>query len=280
MSAAKQTTDKSQAGLQGDMRKDMPKDMPEDVIDFGFQNVARADKQGLVRGVFDSVADKYDVMNDMMSAGLHRVWKARMIDALHIRPNTEIRLIDVAGGTGDIAFKALARATGSGGRLSAQVIDANQQMVRVGRHRAAKNAAQAAAVDFITGTAEALPLADNSADIVTIAFGIRNVTDRDAALRDMHRVLKPGGRFVCLEFSHMPSQTLQAAYDAYSFNVIPPMGAMIAGDRAAYQYLVESIRQFPKPHAFLSQLEAAGFARARVELLSGGIAALHMGWKL
>ena len=252
----------------------------QEPIDFGFRTVARADKQGLVREVFDSVADKYDVMNDMMSAGLHRLWKARMIDALHLRPGRDLALADVAGGTGDIAFRALARSRKIGANLTAQVIDANQQMVRVGRQRAAKNRAQADAVHFVTGTAEALPLPDNSVDAVTIAFGIRNVTDRDRALRDMYRVLKPGGRFVCLEFSHLPSRPLQALYDAYSFNLIPPMGALIAGEREAYQYLVESIRQFPKPQAFLAQLRDAGFDRAQVDLLSGGIAALHSGWKL
>ncbi len=246
-------------------------------IDFGYRTVARNDKQGLVRGVFDSVADKYDVMNDMMSAGLHRAWKARMIDALHLRPKTDLHLVDVAGGTGDIAFRALARCGKLNSQLHAQVIDANEQMVRVGRQRAQK---KHIAIDFITGTAEALPLADNSVDAVTIAFGIRNVTDRDKALRDMYRILKPGGRFVCLEFSHMPSRVLQAAYDTYSFNLIPPLGGLIAGERDAYQYLVESIRRFPKPQAFLAQLDAAGFARPQVELLSGGIAALHMGWKL
>lgn len=251
----------------------------DEMIDFGYRNVARNDKQGLVRGVFDSVADKYDVMNDAMSAGLHRVWKARMIDALHIRPRAEMHLLDVAGGTGDIAFRALQRSRKLGSTLRAQVVDANEQMVRVGKIRAQKSTRHAA-VDFITGTAEALPLADNSVDMVSIAFGIRNVTDRDKALVDMHRVLKPGGRFVCLEFSHMPSRPLQSLYDAYSFKLIPPMGTLIAGEREAYQYLVESIRQFPKPQAFLSRLEAAGFARPQVELLSGGIAALHMGWKL
>ncbi len=252
-----------------------------DEIDFGYRTVARDDKQGLVRGVFDSVADKYDVMNDVMSAGLHRLWKARMIEALHLRPQSRLHLVDVAGGTGDIAFRAMARCRRLNTQLHAQVIDANEQMVRVGRQRAQNELHRDSGdIDFITGTAEALPLADNSVDAVSIAFGIRNVTDRDKALRDMYRILKPGGRFVCLEFSHMPSRPLQAAYDAYSFNVIPPMGGLIAGESEAYQYLVESIRQFPKPQAFLAQLDAAGFARAQVELLSGGIAALHMGWKL
>lgn len=250
-----------------------------EMIDFGFQSIARDAKQGKVRGVFDSVADKYDVMNDAMSAGLHRLWKARMIECLHLRPRADLSMVDVAGGTGDIAFRALARADKIGSRLRAQVIDANEQMVRVGRRRAA-NDTDKSSVGFITGTAEALPLPDASADLVSIAFGIRNVTDRDAALRDMYRVLKPGGRFVCLEFSHMPSRVLQNIYDAYSFNLIPPMGGLIAGERDAYQYLVESIRRFPKPQAFSAQLADAGFERVQYELMSGGIAALHMGWKL
>ena len=244
---------------------------------FGFKTVPTGDKQGLVRGVFDAVADKYDLMNDLMSGGLHRVWKARMIDALYIRPNTPLHLIDVAGGTGDIAFRAIARGHKLNSPLTAQVIDANEQMVRVGRDRAA--ASGQADLDFLTGTAEALPLVDNSVDLVTIAFGIRNVTHRDRALAEMHRVLKPGGRFVCLEFSHMPSRVLQRAYDAYSFNVIPPLGGAVTGDAAAYQYLVESIRQFPPAPAFLEELAAVGFKRPRFQLLTGGVAALHMGWK-
>ena len=247
---------------------------------FGFKTVPTGDKQGLVRGVFDAVADKYDLMNDLMSGGLHRLWKARMIDAAYIRPNTPLHLVDVAGGTGDIAFRAMARGRKLNAPVTAHVIDANEQMVRVGRDRAAgADAAAQADISFLTGTAEALPLADESVDLVTIAFGIRNVTHRDRALADMHRVLKPGGRFVCLEFSHMPSRLLQRAYDAYSFTIIPPMGGAVTGDAAAYQYLVESIRQFPPAPAFLEELAAAGFKRPRFQHMTGGVAALHMGWK-
>lgn len=244
---------------------------------FGFKTVPTGDKQGLVRGVFDAVADKYDLMNDLMSGGLHRLWKARMIEALYMRPNTPLHLVDVAGGTGDIAFRTIARGQKLNSPVHAQVIDANEQMVRVGRDRAAKSGHTH--VSFLTGTAEALPLADESVDLVTIAFGIRNVTHRDRALADMHRILKPGGRFVCLEFSHMPSRILQRAYDAYSFNIIPPMGGAVTGDASAYQYLVESIRQFPPAPAFLEELNAAGFKRANFQLMTGGVAALHMGWK-
>lgn len=217
---------------------------------FGFKTVPTGDKQGLVRGVFDAVADKYDVMNDLMSGGLHRLWKKRMIEALYMRPHTPLHLVDVAGGTGDIAFRAVARGQKINSPVTAQVIDANEQMVRVGRDRATSAKAGQGQVDFLTGTAEALPLADNSVDMLTIAFGIRNVTHRDKALGDMYRVLKPGGRFVCLEFSHMPSRVLQRAYDAYSFNIIPPLGGAVTGDAAAYQYLVESIRQFPPLQRF------------------------------
>ena len=248
-----------------------------DTTSFGFKTVPSGDKQSMVRGVFDAVADKYDLMNDLMSGGLHRIWKKRMIEALYMRPNAPQQLIDVAGGTGDIAFRAIARGQKINAPITAQVIDANEQMVRVGRDRAAKDGQSQ--VDFLTGTAEALPLADGSVDLVTIAFGIRNVTHRERALADMHRVLRPGGRFVCLEFSHMPSRLLQRAYDAYSFNVIPPMGASVTGDAAAYQYLVESIRQFPTAPAFLEEVKAAGFKRAGFQLMSGGVAALHMGWK-
>lgn len=253
-----------------------------ETIDFGFRKVARDDKQGLVRGVFDAVADKYDVMNDVMSGGLHRLWKARMIDALYMRPHSKLQLVDVAGGTGDIALRAHARAQKCGTLLDAHIIDANAEMMKAGRKRQAvqENMQQANNMHFTTGIAEQLPLPDGCADMLTIAFGIRNVTDRAAALKEAHRVLRPGGRFVCLEFSHLPSGVLQKLYDAYSFSIIPPMGALVAGERDAYQYLVESIRRFPTANAFLGEVEAAGFARAEAQLLSGGIAALHMGWRV
>jgi demethylmenaquinone methyltransferase/2-methoxy-6-polyprenyl-1,4-benzoquinol methylase len=253
-----------------------------ETIDFGFREVARDDKQGLVRGVFDAVADKYDVMNDVMSGGLHRLWKARMIDALYMRPHSKLQLVDVAGGTGDIALRAHARAQKCGTLLDAHIIDANAEMMKAGRKRQAvqENMQQANNMHFTTGIAEQLPLPDGCADMLTIAFGIRNVTDRAAALKEAHRVLRPGGRFVCLEFSHLPSAVLQKLYDAYSFSIIPPMGALVAGERDAYQYLVESIRRFPTANAFLGEVEASGFARAEAQLLSGGIAALHMGWRV
>ncbi|MFW2437008.1 MAG: bifunctional demethylmenaquinone methyltransferase/2-methoxy-6-polyprenyl-1,4-benzoquinol methylase UbiE [Parvibaculales bacterium] len=252
----------------------------QNTTSFGFQTVNEEDKQGLVRGVFDAVADKYDIMNDLMSAGLHRLWKQRLVDSLHIRPHADgvLRLIDMAGGTGDIAFRACQRADKLSSQISVQVVDANEQMVGVGAKRGRDNGFDQ--VDFITGTAEALPVADQSADYVTIAFGIRNVTHRDRALAESYRVLKPGGRFVCLEFSHMPLKLAQKFYDAYSFNVIPPMGKAITGDASAYQYLIESIRQFPKAEAFMEEVAAAGFARCQFQRLNGGIAALHSGWRI
>ena len=252
----------------------------QNTTSFGFQTVNEEDKQGLVRGVFDAVADKYDIMNDLMSAGLHRLWKQRLVDSLHIRPHADgvLRLIDMAGGTGDIAFRACQRADKLSSQISVQVVDANEQMVGVGAKRGRYNGF--GQVDFITGTAEALPVADQSADYVTIAFGIRNVTHRDRALAEAYRVLKPGGRFVCLEFSHMPLKLAQKFYDAYSFNVIPPMGKAITGDASAYQYLIESIRQFPKAEAFMEEVAAAGFARCQFQRLNGGIAALHSGWRI
>ena len=178
--------------------------------------------------------------------------------------------------------RAHARAQKLGARLTAHIIDANAEMMRAGRKRQAvqNTIQQTGPLHFTTGIAEALPLPDASADMLTIAFGIRNVTDRAAALKEAHRVLRPGGRFVCLEFSHLPSAVLQKLYDAYSFSIIPPMGALVAGERDAYQYLVESIRRFPTANAFLGEVEAAGFARAEAQLLSGGIAALHMGWRV
>ena len=248
---------------------------------FGFRQVPVGDKQGLVRGVFDSVADNYDVMNDVMSVGLHRLWKNRMIDALHLpkQSNRACRMVDIAGGTGDIAFRACDRAARLGLTLNVQVIDANAEMLRVGRDRARfKQAGQK--LDFIVGNAESLPLDDASVDFYTIAFGIRNVTHRDRALAEARRVLRPGGRFVCLEFSQLPSRPLQRAYDAYSFNIIPRLGGLVANDADSYQYLVESIRTFPAAPQFKAELQAAGLDRCAYQHLTGGIAALHCGWRI
>lgn len=251
--------------------------MPEEMTNFGFARIAKATKQARVRGVFDSVASRYDVMNDVMSAGLHRLWKRRMIDALYLTPNTDpLHMLDVAGGTGDIAAAALRLANVRRANLTITIADINHAMLKAGQDKFSDNPH----VHFMCANAEALPLADKSVDIYTIAFGMRNITERTHALQEAKRVLKIGGRFVCLEFSHLPTPLTQKLYDLYSFNIIPPMGKIIAGDDEPYRYLVESIRTFPTASAFATEVEAAGFARVGYQSLSGGIAALHYGWRL
>ena len=244
---------------------------------FGSQQVPLADKQLLVDGVFRSVAQRYDLMNDLMSGGLHRAWKAAMITTLNppkgARP---FALLDVAGGTGDIAFRA-AEAGGSG--FHAVVCDINPDMLAVGRERAAKHALEQR-VTFAEGNAEQLPFPDRHFDAYTIAFGIRNVPRIEAALSEAYRVLRPGGRFLCLEFSHVDLPGLDRLYQLYSFNVIPALGRVVTGDADAYRYLVESIRQFPTPTTFADMIRAAGFSRASFEVMSGGIVTLHSGWRL
>ena len=241
---------------------------------FGFQTVEEGQKAGLVRGVFTSVASKYDVMNDLMSLGIHRVWKDAMMDWLAPRPGQH--LLDVAGGTGDVAFRFLKRA---GDDTRATVLDLTASMLLEGQKRAeAENMAQA--LDWIEGDAMALPFADKSFDVYTISFGIRNVTRIEDALSEAYRVLRPGGRLMVLEFSQIPNDLLQKAYDLYSFNVIPQMGKMVTGDRDSYQYLVESIRRFPDQDRFAEMIRAAGFGQVKYRNLSMGIAALHSGWKL
>lgn len=240
---------------------------------FGFETVPETDKAGRVQGVFSSVASKYDIMNDVMSAGVHRIWKDAMMDWLAPRPGKS--LLDVAGGTGDISFRFLKRA----GYGHATVLDLTESMLAEGRKRA--EAAQLAdSLDWIVGDAMALPFADNSFDVYTISFGIRNVTRPQEALNEAYRVLRPGGRLMVLEFSQLPNPALQKAYDLYSFNVIPRMGKLIADDRDSYQYLVESIRNFPDQDTFLDMVRAAGFENAKYRNLTLGVAALHSGWKL
>ena len=240
---------------------------------FGFQDVPEAEKAGMVHGVFSRVASKYDVMNDLMSVGIHRVWKEAMMDWLAPRPGQ--RLLDVAGGTGDVAFRFLGRAPGS----SAVVCDMTEPMLIEGRKRAEAEK-MAANLDWVVGDAMALPFPDNSFDVYTISFGIRNVTRIPDALAEAYRVLKPGGRLMVLEFSQIPNDLMQKAYDLYSFNVIPVMGQIVAGDRDSYQYLVESIRKFPDQDSFAAMIRATGFDQVKYRNLSMGIAALHSGWKL
>ncbi|MDB4102031.1 bifunctional demethylmenaquinone methyltransferase/2-methoxy-6-polyprenyl-1,4-benzoquinol methylase UbiE, partial [Planktomarina temperata] len=245
----------------------------EDTTHFGFETVPEAEKAGKVQGVFTSVASKYDVMNDVMSVGIHRIWKEAMMDWLAPRPGQ--KLLDVAGGTGDISFKFLKRA-GSG---HSTVLDITENMLIEGRKRA-EAAQMVDNLDWVVGDAMALPFADNSFDVYTISFGIRNVTRPQEALNEAFRVLRPGGRLMVLEFSQIPVPLAQKAYDLYSFNVIPRMGQMIANDRDSYQYLVESIRKFPDQETFLSMVQQAGFENTSYRNLSLGIAALHSGWKI
>jgi demethylmenaquinone methyltransferase / 2-methoxy-6-polyprenyl-1,4-benzoquinol methylase len=260
--------------------------------DFGFRQVPLADKQALVDGVFRSVASRYDLMNDLMSGGLHRAWKDALVTAVNppkgqpdARPAAgreaaarapAFALLDLAGGTGDIALRVLA--AGSAG-TRATVVDINAEMLEVGRERAAEHGFDDA-ITFVEANAEALPFADRSYDAVTIAFGIRNVPRIAAALAEAHRVLRLGGRFLCLEFSTVDVPGLDALYDLYSFNVIPALGRVVAGDADAYRYLVESIRRFPRPEPFADMLRAAGFRRVSFQRMSGGIVALHSGWRL
>ena len=240
---------------------------------FGYQTIPEAEKAGMVHGVFSRVASKYDVMNDLMSVGIHRIWKEAMMDWLAPRPGQ--RLLDVAGGTGDVAFRFLGRAPGA----TAVVCDLTEPMLVEGRKRAEAEK-MADRLDWVVGDAMALPFPDAIFDTYTISFGIRNVTRTADALAEAYRVLKPGGRLMVLEFSRIPNDLMQKAYDLYSFNVIPVMGQIVAGDRDSYQYLVESIRKFPEQEAFAAMIRDAGFGQVKYRNLSMGIAALHSGWKL
>ncbi|QFU17961.1 bifunctional demethylmenaquinone methyltransferase/2-methoxy-6-polyprenyl-1,4-benzoquinol methylase UbiE [Microvirga thermotolerans] len=249
--------------------------MSEETTHFGFQSVPLEEKQGRVNEVFHSVAGRYDLMNDLMSGGLHRVWKNALVAMLRPPRNRPFRHLDVAGGTGDVAFRIL---EAGGPATHVTVLDINGDMLAVGRERAGR--AHDGRIDFVEANAEALPFEDKSFDAYTIAFGIRNVPRIDVALREAHRVLRPGGRFLCLEFSKVDVPGLDRIYDAYSFNVIPRLGQLVTGDAESYRYLVESIRRFPPPAAFARMIEQAGFRRVSYRPLTAGVVAIHSGWKI
>jgi demethylmenaquinone methyltransferase/2-methoxy-6-polyprenyl-1,4-benzoquinol methylase len=241
-------------------------------VHFGFRTVGEGEKESLVRDVFDSVAAKYDLMNDLMSGGIHRLWKRALIDWL--RPGPDMSLLDVGGGTGDIAFRFLEH---GGGEVT--VCDINGEMLSAGRDRAIDRGILDG-ITWLEGNAEDLALEDATFDAYTIAFCIRNVTHIERALREARRVLRPGGHFLCLEFSPVSQPVLSELYDAYSFRVLPRLGQWITGNREAYQYLVESIRQFPPPQDFSAMIEVAGLEQVRVRPLAGGIAAIHSAWRI
>jgi demethylmenaquinone methyltransferase/2-methoxy-6-polyprenyl-1,4-benzoquinol methylase len=244
---------------------------------FGYQSVPLEDKQGRVDDVFHSVARRYDLMNDLMSGGLHRAWKDALVTAVNPpKGGRNFHVLDLAGGTGDIAFR-IVDAGGQGTRVT--VCDINADMLEVGRERAAVRAL-GGVVAFEQGNAEQLSYPDRSFDCVTIAFGIRNVPRLDKTLDEAHRVLRIGGRFLCLEFSSVDVPGIDALYELYSFQVIPRVGEAVTGDRDAYRYLVESIRKFPRPKAFARMIETAGFRRASFTPMTGGVVALHSGWRL
>ncbi len=260
--------------------KDRPADAPEANVPFGFETVPAPEKAKRVRQVFESVSGRYDLMNDLMSGGIHRAWKQAMIDWLAPRPG--LCLLDVAGGTGDIAFRVIARLGPE--RVGRVVVcDLTPDMLEVGRDRAIDHGllpGRPGSPQWVCGDAEALPLVDRSVEAYTIAFGLRNVTRIDAALAEARRVLRPGGRFLCLEFSRVAVPFVAELYDLYSFRVLPALGEWVAGDRDAYRYLVESIRRFPPQDDLCGLLAQAGFAQVRYRNLTGGIAALHSAWRL
>ena len=246
-----------------------------DTTHFGYEDVPLGEKQGRVDEVFHSVARRYDLMNDLMSVGLHRAWKSTLVSMLRPPRGRPFHHLDVAGGTGDVAFRV---AEAGGANTFVTVADINAGMLGVGRERAEKRGESR--VEFVEANAEELPFADESYDGYTIAFGIRNVPRIERALAEAYRVLKPGSRFLCLEFSRVDIPGLDTLYERYSFEVIPRLGEFVAKDRASYQYLVESIRKFPAPGAFARMIEEAGFHRVTHRPLTGGVVAIHSGWKI
>lgn len=265
----------------------------DETVHFGFQTVSATEKAQKVHQVFENVASKYDLMNDVMSVGIHRIWKDYFVKKIFpLHPGTNI--IDVAGGTGDIAFRMLEGldrqnknsnsltddASGSRKNITILISDINQAMLDVGKKRALTMNLQSDGLSWLCANAQELPLPENSFDLYTIAFGIRNVTDVSKALDEAYRILRPGGRFMCLEFSHVKNPLLKWAYDTYSFQVIPPLGEVVAGDWKSYQYLVESIRKFPTQDEFKNMIEEAGFRSVRYENLSFGVVSIHSGYKI
>ena len=250
---------------------------PSGTADFGFKTVGESERQGLVNEVFARVADRYDLMNDVMSGGLHRLWKDDLLNWLMPpRSAAPWRHLDVAGGTGDVALRVI---RASGPNATSVICDISGEMLAAGRRRM-ERLPEGVRISFAQGNAEALPLPDRSVDAYTIAFGIRNVTDIPAALREAHRVLKRGGRFFCLEFSTTEWPGFKEAYDLYSHRLVPKLGQAIAGDAESYRYLVESIRRFPPMPEFEGMIRQAGFARTKVEPILGGLVAIHSGWKV
>jgi demethylmenaquinone methyltransferase/2-methoxy-6-polyprenyl-1,4-benzoquinol methylase len=254
------------------MASDRPSDS-EPTASFGYRDVPRGEKEPLVRQVFDSVAPRYDLMNDLMSLGVHRLWKAELVRL--VAPRAGQALLDVAGGTGDVAFRLQDRAP----KAKIVVCDINEKMLSAGRDRAIDDG-RLHGLDWVVGNAEKLPFASSRFDAYTIAFGLRNVTDIDAALAEARRVLKPGGRFFCLEFSQVVLPWLKDIYDRYSFTVLPFLGGIVANDRESYRYLAESIRKFPPQEELRARLQAAGLEQARYRNMTGGVVAIHSGWRL
>ena len=249
---------------------------PDETTHFGFRDVPLNDKKTLVNDVFRSVAQRYDLMNDLMSLGLHRAWKDALVTALDPPKTRPFALLDIAGGTGDVALRAIAA---GGEQTRATVCDINREMLSVGRDRKIDRNIPGV-ITWVCGNAEALPFPDASFDAYTIAFGIRNVTHIDVALAEARRVLKPGGRFLCLEFSKVEVPGLDTLYDAYSFKLMPKIGGFVAKDEDSYRYLAESIRRFPPQAKFAQMISDAGLGQVKVRNLSGGIAAMHSAWRL
>lgn len=254
----------------------------EDQVDFGFERVSADEKPKRVRHVFEKVSKRYDLMNDLMSFGVHRLWKDSFIDQLNPRPGKSY--LDVAGGTGDISFRIQKRLAHRQSQISPeshiQICDINEAMIREGRHRSENERLDNIRLEWVCGDAEHLPIPDRSIDYFTIAFGIRNVTHIDQVLEEAYRVLRPGGRFMCLEFSDVDIPVIEKIYQAYSFHLLPHIGQVVAGDRAPYDYLVESIEKFPSSDRFWGLIDKAGFERSSVRKLSGGVVAIHSGWRI